>query len=402
MKWGRLILVVVLVAIVIALVVGVIYLYPFWRLPPVDRSVLEARVTQYRAIADEVRNRPKDDREQYLALVQELKPVIDAESKKSGKNSLMGINFKSECPSYNREEVLQAKDAIAKVTAGDERLRAIFSGGFAPWEEMTLEMDLLNFSDTRRLVYAHMAAAVWEMEMGRAKESADAILGIMPLPDGLLKTPVLIYAMVGIAVNDIIDRTTIALLPGMPDAEVTRLREEIAKRPDAIEETIRSLKTEVVGMSDVLARTPSQVRASMGKNSQGWYMPLLASGGYLARERLKYIHFAGEVLDKYDEWHKNGAKEKTDIREIVHNAMKTSYFIRISWPNTDKLLEKGVMARTHREAMITALDLELQRRQSGGKMQIQLPYDDENVITLEKEKGCIAKKAIAKTEEAGK
>ncbi|MCZ7582602.1 MAG: hypothetical protein M5R36_04295 [Deltaproteobacteria bacterium] len=73
--------------------------------------------------------------------------------------------------------------------------------------------------------------------------------------------------------------------------------------------------------------------------------------------------------------------------------MRHSLVLRLGWPNYDALVDKGRIGGLRTKAVLEAIEMERTMRASGTRGRLELPYDDEQKIVIEKDYGCIVESA---------
>ncbi|MBZ0271240.1 hypothetical protein K8I61_04340 [bacterium] len=379
-----------------ALVVGAVYIYPWIKMPPEDPAILEAKLAEYRARADELANRPPEDRDALYAILDELQPIADEHSSEIA--SLLKLDS---CPPYDADNLAAAAEMTAPILVLDDRLRTIAEGGVILRQEYRHDVDIPDFLPVRFLFYTYSADAVRSALEGNTAATVDRMLTVAPLIDGLANTPILINAMMSVAGYQIYDLAVIAMLPVLSDEGLERVRASIESRPSVAKAVIESMPREIALTIETLDHTEDGTLEKLFEilRADGFRETMfqkivrksLSAGGYFRRERLVYLSMATKILDGYRAWLAAGA---TDPPHLFDDNFVEDFWpslALIAWPNTDGLVGKGREADMRAKAVLGAIDDERKRRVLPSVEPVELPYDDERKIVITKDYGCIVR-----------
>lgn len=383
----RKILLSVLGLLVLVLIITAFYLRPFFKMPPEGKDALDAKLKEYRLLVDATQNRPKEDAETFWALIKEVEPALSKLG--TDTSSLSKILTTGNCPSYDIESIRKAEADIKAVTGLDAKLKESLDGGFVLYQDVSsYSVQMPNFKPMRQFAFAYLADAVLNAVEGRSDIAADRMTSVIGMSDALIQTPVLIYNMVGVTVASVDDFVLVSLLPKLSTTDLQAIRKKIADSPDLIKHFLDTMKVESVSIADAL----NQATEVYKQKPNSGYMPLLKRIGYLDRERYLYISIASRLIDGYTTWHKNGAKEKIALMDAMKSEARYSIIMGDMFPNFDSLLGKVWTAGMQRKAVIDAIDSELSLRESGMRTKLELPYDENRVIVIDKDSACIVMK----------
>jgi hypothetical protein len=102
-----------------------------------------------------------------------------------------------------------------------------------------------------------------------------------------------------------------------------------------------------------------------------------------------FVSLASREIEAAQTWSASGVNDAYHSpltgKEIMH-----SMCFAIAWPNYTALLGKTTDNMRRRQALIKAMELELQRR-AKRQQTFELPYDAEHHIVVKPEYGCIVK-----------
>jgi len=372
----------------ILLLVAAIFFYPYYRMPAESKEMLNARLLIYQAAAKEMSDRPKDARNALERLITDLMPVIAKEDE-----NLAG----KDCPSYDLQHIKTLEPIIREFQPFDTRFQAIVKDRLVLQQDADLEANVLHFLEPRRFVEWELAAAILDIEQGRRNEAMQRLASVIRFNEGLIRTPQLIYLMMCIAIEMKIDGAVMFLLPRLSTPEIDQLKDMLEKLPDTRAMYIKAMQVEVASYIQLFDRLRSnQVSVDDLNNMLYWkgvstkiLLRLATLSGYMTRERYMCLSLASRDIEALQKWLADGANGS--FQSPIRKEIKYSLFFTMAWPNVADLLKNTVEDMQHREAVLTAMQLELQRRQAGDKTNIELPYDEFSRLVLKPEYGCIVK-----------
>lgn len=382
------ILLVVLLILVAAVIVAAVVLRPYYRMPPEPKQELDAQLTEYQAIVTAMASRPPADRLALDALLGEMEALRD----KGAKNLWL-----DDCPSYTTEFLEARRPQIEKLLAFENRFAAILAGGFVFQHDGRFDTDFPNFFFLRNFSSAQLAAAVTDLQQGRAEQAFGRFDAVTQIIEGLEKTPTLLCVLVGVSIEERLNEAIVYLLPSLTEDQATKLRAIIAGYPDARSMMIAAMKVEVAAFASLLDRTRTEdtsklwdyVKHPDSTTPSRFWVRLAKFTGYLTRERYTYLSLTGRQIGYLEKWLAGGAEgqpESLKKEEILHSPATM-----LALPNLPSLMMKVQEKTQQREAVLTAIDLELKRRSSDQKTDIELPYGKDEKIVLKTEYGCIVK-----------
>ncbi len=383
----------ILGVVAVLIIVGFVAARPYLQPPKESKEMLEARYAELRQTADALQARPGTQMKDLAALLDELQPVLKKDTVPN--KALLGLSYEKDppCPGYNIEDVRNSAADIQAVLAQDDRLRAIIGEGFAPQQDIGHEADLPNFSWVRKYAYAQLAGAVLEVDQNKTGEATERLLRLLQLSDGLIATPTIIYCFIGIVIADRIDRIIVEFAPKLSLEELARLREAVAKRPDAVEAIFAALRVEIVATTDAF-NDPDKTKEGLIQAipALGWLGPILPRTGIVRNARWNYLSISTRIYDFYDQWRQSGPQnsppelDKAIMREYRHNIPGM-----IAIPNYQSILDKSRRGNIHKKAVLGAIDGQLAARHAGTREKQETPYDETHRIVIDGDRGCIVK-----------
>ena len=376
----------VICAVAILLIAALFLLHPYYKMPPESRAELDARYAQYDAV---VRNAPRS-KEDFVAL-----KALNAElSAQLPDNSAL---LKQQCPLYDLAELKARLPELNKLGPFEDRLRAVLAKPLVVRLEATEGGEYVNFAGARRFAYGENALAVLDEAEGRAEAAANRIALLRQLEGALERVTDLLGPMMGVAISDHIDKTTVYLLPKFTDDEIAQARDQLEKLPDVHQSFVASMEQKTardiraLDLAQEGALSPAQ-KADLKKSGiPPTVLAIARAVGYLTRERYMTLSVCGRHIEAIRKWAAaggNGPLPEPDLKALRHSPV-----LMMSVPNYAKLAERIHQSMVQRAAVLTAMKMELERRKTHDAKAIVIPYDDKNEIVIDKEYGCVQPKA---------
>lgn len=385
------ILVVVLVVFFLLVLVAAIVLYPYYRMPPESKAVLDARQAEFQAVAEEIAARPKDDRLALEKLFDDLAAT---------KLTLPKEVFHDACPLFVNDEIQAQAPVLEQFQPYLDRFHAVLKDGLVMQLDNDPDADLLNFSFLRQLIFADLVAAALDLSQGRPEKAEPRLVQTIETERGLLEAKFILPVMIAEAIAQRINGTIVFLLPRLPAATIQELQKQLESLPDARVMFVESLKVEAAHSMTALDRLFTGGRDSwdrLGDNEFPVPYFLFRLGGivgFLDRERYMSIHIRAKDIDNFQTWINSGSKEPP--REVIRDDIMHSLTAQISYPNTQSLMRHCAKNMQDRRVVLAALALELQRREKKNTATVELPFDDNQAIVLDRDYGCLKSTATPK------
>ncbi len=378
----------VLVILAVVIIAAAIILHPYYAMPPESKEALKAKLAEYQQVASAMQNRPPAGRRALDALANDLY------GKKSEKP------WSDSCPAYDLERLKKLAPQMSTFLAFDARFRAMVDHGLVIQQEFRPDADLPNFSGPRWLTYWELAAAVLDLQQGHRDEALARMHSVIRFVESLLQTPALLYPMMGVAIEMTLDQTLVYLLPQLNPAEIEQVKGWLAGLPDARQAFVAAMKTETAAHEvtfERLRRPPpgdtfgdELIHNRTLSRTAVW---LARNTGYLRRERYYLLSLMKREIEAAQSWAAAGGsqafQDPLTRQDIMH-----SWIARMAIPNYAKLLVHTSDDMQRRQAIIKAMDLELQRRKNGPPT-FELPYDSVQHIVVKPEYGCVVKNESA-------
>jgi hypothetical protein len=372
-----------LILFVIAAIVAAILLRPYYEMPPEPVEILDAKLAEYEKIAEAVKARPKADREAIDAMLAEYGEVL--------KEGLKEIQ-PGDCPHYDAAKLVGKSKSYELTRAAHERLAAINDGGLIYQFSMDWKDDILNFSELRAVFYWEQALAVLEVESADTTAAAGRLATLYQTIDGVEQAPLLIMTMIGVALERMAAKTVVHLAPKMQIEDLKRVQAKLKSLPDLRSMVIQAFKAEAYSVIASFNK-PDQLNEFLkllttDPNSVSpIVVRMIATTSYIKRERYMYTSIAAQDIENYEKWLAEGGE--TVPISVVGDRIVYCPVGAMAMPNTKQLAEKTREAMVSRRTLISAIDAEIQRRETEPKPEIEIPYGDDKKIVLKDEYGCI-------------
>lgn len=323
-----------------------------------------AALGEYTKIAVKMDRRPKEDREALYRFIKDLDKIF-----KNNKE----IPMKEKCPCFDIEKLKNQKDFFNTFLPFEKQFQSILKNNVILQQPMERNSDIPNFLNVRMFAYWYLALAAVENEKDQSEKAMNKLTSMTEFRKGLGDTPQLLYVMIGLAIEEMTNKTALYLLPTFSIEDIKRFNNVIIALPDPRKKIIQAMKVEVV--------------ATVHSIQPGLIRPLIKNETKKSPKKLK------EKLQKYLPW---VISEITNLEKWLENggqgAIPSTWSESVSrkiWPDVSKLLRTTHKQYKHRLAVIAAMDAEMKRRGSSEVKDLELPYDEERVIGLMKNYGCI-------------
>ncbi|MDP8256544.1 MAG: hypothetical protein P9M14_12410 [Candidatus Alcyoniella australis] len=319
-------------------------------------------------------------------------------------------------------QIAEHRPQLEQLKKYDEQYQQIMADGFVYYKEATIFQGDEVLFVSRDLFLLQLMTALSEGMGGQNAEAAQRLLLNSKFVEGLYDTKSTIAMMLGVYFEHRLNQAIVYLLPILPSDYLPQIKQVLVNIPDARLAYLETLKIEVVeqlrlaeftqqhsviqglrrgsSMQELMhpdMKLPDFVnelpagRRLLGRIIDSIWLRLLAQ-----REKFVITKLTIDIIQSCQQWIADGGrgdptlcadnylKSTTDILEPFLAPM--SY---IGIMNIDSLIQRPHDVQLMREAVIQAIDAELQRRETGGDQAITIQVDDNQQIVLGAEYGCI-------------
>ena len=408
----KIVLLLLLVVLLAAVAAAAALLKPTYTLPPEGKAAIDARMAEYRKIADrvllEMRRRPPEDAQAFEALVKELGPATEEEKKSPP--------VRNTCPAYDQQTLASGQPHMQTLLKWEERIRAIVDDGLVLrkpdgyWEE--------NLRSTLRFMYVFQwneDLAVLSLQQGRNEEAVRRLLTGLRVAEGYYQTT---FPHGGVSLENQTGLAIIHLLPRLAPADLDRLKTALQGLPDPREQ---ALKVDIVELAEMLNTAEHLPRLMRELNDEDAATPAAAealswqedfdhwlAGRQAERSGASGVKSSPTLIDRFIErqWY---ILQSIRLREVdsdrawlaaggdgeYHAYNDPEDWERVVFPPfqlvmMSKAFRLGPSVKTwqQRQSLLRAIDAELKRRADGGSS-FELPYDSKSHIVVNAEYGCV-------------
>jgi len=377
-KAVKIILWIVAIVIVLLLINGVIEYYPYLKPLPVDHDELRRRMAEYQAFSEQIAARQKDDKEALLELLGEVEE-FDRDDWLLLECSLdrnIDVNrFKSESLNYQKY---------------DERLRKILEGGMI-WQQ-PLDDDLpKNLILIWSLFCIQTTQVALDAEAGNYEAAMSRLIMLRLLLDGFERSANLMNVMIGNVCEAYLATTIVYLLPKMSIENLAILERLLAEAPGVSASNIPWMKR---NNKQHLRHLEEWQRDIESRNVFKSLIPrIFIMLGGPDRIKLAWTYFNSEMIDCYQKWLKEGAKEKPTCGNDLAAEFQKNYpelYKAFDYDsNWDLFMEKTYVYDPINDCVRQAIIRELERRLTGDTALIELSCSVSFFIEMNQDHGCL-------------
>jgi hypothetical protein len=375
----------IMAVLLIALAYGGYRLYPYVRPAPISDAEADALEASCEAIASEIENRPAADREALEKLMTQWKDKFEAVKERMPK-------FHG-CPMLPQDFGPQTEPFLEEFYKFSDSVGEIVDDGFVLKQRFFNRSEILDFFPIRNWLYWEMGVAYLDAKSGKTQKAMIRINRIKGMAVSLYETPVMLNAMMGVAIEETMNLGVVAIIPHLHEEELKQLADSLQELPDAADLMKKALKTEYIWF----IRHLDHMKSESFKDLVGYVKDFgLVSLDYLVTSSYLKIMFRREtkfqlalVRDAFKMIDNGKLTELSPADELAKLGYRS--FSGSEGMYYQSLYNRPVRAEEKRKNIIQILRAEAALSAEERMKERTYSYDDERFIYISDKMGCIKK-----------
>jgi hypothetical protein len=345
---------VILLPIVFVVVIYLAYPY-FIKMPPVSTEELDAKLADYKKIAEEMESRPRDDREALDLLIELVGGQL---------HRTWGEPPRSD-GDWDYAKLEANTEALYVVRQADWRFDRILKDGFVLYSKPDFPPE--PYEDYLfALVRWELAVAALDLQHGNADDAYDRFAKTLKVVEAYQSVPFLPMVLTGWLLEDYCSGSLLPFLDEIPTEQQRQILAAFERIPDVRYGMVKALKVEVSVLTEKLNENLDNIRSEpFGKKRSFWVSPfryMVESVFRPDRDRYMISYLFSRDIEHLESWLESGNSESWML--LKDNEQNLVLFFSKYWSAIPEYLGSSWKSFEYRKDIVDRLKSEIEKSES--------------------------------------